>query len=135
MGSFGNGFARGLEQHRLEAIAEILEVVGGEVGVELGADFVPLLPQLFLEHLRVDAHDHVAEHGDEAAVGVVGEALVAGALGQPVDGLVVEAQVEDGVHHARHGEHGAGADGEEQRVLGIAQGLAGELLQGLEVLR
>jgi hypothetical protein len=42
-----------------------------------------------LEVLVIDAHHHVAEHVDQAAVGVVGEALVAGGVGQPLDRRVV----------------------------------------------
>ena len=36
---------------------------------------------------------------------------------RPVQRLLVEAEVEDRVHHARHRELGAGADGDEERVL------------------
>ena len=47
---------------------------------------------------------------------------------------LVEADVEDGVHHAGHADAGAGAAGDEQRVLGVAElgahGLLG-LAQGV----
>ncbi len=57
------------------------------------------------EQVAVDAEHGLAEHLDEPAVGVPGEAVVAaGLLGQPVDGLVVEPDVEHGLHHPRHGE-------------------------------
>ena len=69
-------------------------------------------------------HD-VAEHLHEAAVGVPGEALVAGRLREPLDRVVVQAEVEDGVHHARHRLAGAGAHRHEQRVLRVAEALAG----------
>ena len=55
------------------------------------------------------AHHHVAVHLDEAAVAVVGEAAIAGLHAQRFDRLVVEAEVEDGVHHARHRVAGARA--------------------------
>ena len=48
-------------------------------------------------------------------------------LDQAFDGRVVEAQVQDGVHHAGHGELRAGADRDEQRVGGVAELLAGLL--------
>ena len=54
-----------------------------------------------VEPLALHVHDDPAEHLDEPAVGVPAEALVAGQRDQPVQGLLVEAQVEDGVHHAR----------------------------------
>ena len=70
---------------------------------------LPSFCQRVLEGLRLDPHDHVTEHADEAAVGVVGEPRVVGELGHALDGLVVQAQVEDGVHHAGHGEHRTGS--------------------------
>ena len=73
-----------------------------------------------LEQVAVQAHDHVGEHLDEAAVGVPRKAWVLGLGDEAVDGLVVQAEVENGVHHARHGHGGAGAHGYEQRVGCIA---------------
>ena len=47
---------------------------------------------------------------------------------RPCDRLVVEAEVEDRVHHARHRIARAGADGEEERVGQAAEALAEDLL-------
>jgi hypothetical protein len=66
----------------------------------------------------VEAQHHVRIHLDEAAVAVPGEARVAGQGGKALDRLVVEAEVEHGVHHARHGDAGARADRDQQRVGG-----------------
>jgi hypothetical protein len=52
----------------------------------------------------------------------------------PFDRRVVEAEVEDGVHHAGHRRAGAGADGEEQGIVRIAElraHVALDLAQGL----
>ncbi len=64
----------------------------------------------------LDAHDDVAVHLEESAVAVVGEALVFAALGKAADGAVVEAEVEDGVHHPGHGVASPGADGHEEGI-------------------
>ena len=85
-----------------------------------------------LELLLGNVEDDVAEHLDQAAIGVIGKAGIVAALGQGFDGLVVEAEVEDGVHHAGHGELGAGADGDEQRIFACAELLALQLLELLE---
>ena len=82
-----------------------------------------------LEQVRVDAHDDVCEHLDEAAVAVPGKAVVARLGGKAEDALVVEAQVEHRVHHAGHGDGGAGAHGDEQRVGRVSQALAAALLE------
>ena len=110
----------------LEALDELLLVLGGEGGV-LDVALVLLVLEFFddgLERLMVLAfallhaeHD-VAVHLDEAAVAIPGEAGVVGGLLEGDDGLVVEAEVQDGVHHARHGVAGARADGDEQRHAG-----------------
>jgi len=80
-----------------------------------------------------NTHD-VAEHVEEAAEGVVGEALAA--LGGEAGGdLVVEPEVEHGVHHAWHGHGGAGADGEQERPLRVAEGGAHVLLHELQAVQ
>ena len=87
-----------------------------------------------LEVLLADLHHDVGEHLDEAAVAVPRPARVLGLLGERLDHGLVEAEVEDGVHHARHRRARAGADGDEQRVLGVAELLAGRLLELVDVL-
>jgi hypothetical protein len=87
-----------------------------------------------LEIVVRDLEDHVAVHLDEAAIGVVRETGVAGLLGEALYGLVVEAEVENRVHHAGHRLSRAGTDGDEERVDGIAQLLAHGLLEAGEVL-
>ncbi len=88
-----------------------------------------------LEPFALQAHHGAAEHLDEAAVGVPGEALVPGDLGETQDGLVVQADVEDRLHHARHGEAGSGPDGEQQRIVRLPESPPGGPLQDAQVLR
>ena len=106
----------------LEALDELLLVGGGERGV-FDVAVVLLVLEFFddrLERLVVfafallHAEDDVAVHLDEAAVAIPSEAGVAGGLGESDDGVVVEAEVEDGVHHARHRIASARADGDEE---------------------
>ena len=56
--------------------------------------------KLFLANVQ----NHVAIHLNQATIGVIGEARITAQLGQCFHGLVVQAQVENGVHHAGHGE-------------------------------
>ena len=62
-----------------------------------------------------------AEQGDEAAVAVPREAVVPGPLRQPLHRLVVQTEVEDGVHHARHGRPRSGAHRDQERARRIAE--------------
>ena len=100
----------------LERADQLLQVVGVQVKVILD----PLGPlgvvDGLLEGLALDVQHGLAEHLDQAAVGVPGEPLVAGLLGQARHRLVRQADVEDRVHHARHRELPAGPHADQQRV-------------------
>ncbi|MNV74192.1 hypothetical protein D3C71_1673930 [compost metagenome] len=82
----------------------------------------------FLKDVVVDAHDDVAIHLDEAAVAVPGKARVAGIVTECMHGLIVEAEIEDRVHHPRHRGAGAGTHGKQQRTVGVAKNPAGDFL-------
>ena len=93
-----------------------LEIVGGQLGIEREAVILLGDLQRFLERAVIEFEYDVGVHLDEAAVAVPGEAFVARLGRQPFDGRVVEAEVEDGVHHAGHRHARAGADRDEQRI-------------------
>src|ERR1035438_1388123 len=79
---------------------DLLERAGLEFVVELGLLAVLGGIEDVFELLLVDVEDDAAEHLDEAAIRVVGEAGILAAFGQTLDRLVVEAEVEDGVHRS-----------------------------------
>ena len=122
------GLARLLLDDLLELLDQVLEVRGGHVEVALVALVRLELVEDVGEPVAVDVLDRLAEHLDEAAVGIPGEAIVAGLGRQAFDGLVVEPDVQDGLHHAGHGELRAGAHGDEQGVGGVAESPAHRLL-------
>ncbi|OQB91751.1 MAG: hypothetical protein BWX83_00436 [Candidatus Cloacimonetes bacterium ADurb.Bin117] len=109
------------------------------------AEFEVLFHALFLFHL-VDEHfkgvvfffaggfeaqNHVAVHLHEAAVAVPGETFVAGLFDDAVHGVVIHSEVQDGVHHARHGSPAAAADGEQK---GIFVGAETHVHQAFDIL-
>ena len=108
---------------------DFLQGLGVELGVELGLLLLLFAVEDLFEVGLFDVENDVAEHLDEAAIGVVGEARILRAGGEGLDALIVEAEVQDGIHHAGHGELCAGADGDEQRVLSGAELLALELFK------
>ena len=118
----------------LKTSTSVAQVVGVEVEVVRGALGLLRLLERLGEVLALDVQHRGAEHLHEAAVGVPGEARVAGLGGEALDRRVVEADVEDGLHHPGHRELGAGADGHQQRVVGLAELLAHRLLERDEVL-
>src|SRR2546427_13202036 len=62
-----------------------------------------------LERLLAQVEHHVAVHLDEAAIGVVGEAGVLRAGDEPLHGLIVQAEVQDRLHHPRHRDRRRGS--------------------------
>ena len=118
----------------LEDTHQFFQVVSRQVNVVLDALGFFHLVDLDLEQALRDHHNNVCKHLHETAVAVVCEAGVAGLLGQAFHSLIVQAQVQDGVHHARHGLTGTGTDRDQQGVGVVAKLLAGDLFQTLEML-
>ena len=90
--------------HRLRLVLhdQVLQVVGGHLGVELVALGFLVLLQDVLEILGIDVEHDVAVHLDEAAIAVIRETRIARKLGDDLGDFVVHAEVQHGVHHARH---------------------------------
>lgn len=93
--------------------------------IQLGVQFNALcLFHLVDDDLKVvlwNFHNNIGVHLNEATVGVVSKALILGQLCKAFNDLVVESQVEDGVHHARHGSSCTGADRNQQRVVDVTE--------------
>jgi hypothetical protein len=77
--------------------------------------------------------DRGPEHLEKPPVGVHREPLVVALLGQPAHRVVVEADVEDGLHHPGHRELRPRPHADQQRVLGLAEPPTHRLLQGAQV--
>ncbi len=115
--------------HGLVVGDDPLPAGGVDIGVDADAQTILVIVENVLEAVVADAQHDVRVHGDEAAVAVEREALVAGQQGQAFNGGIVEAEIENRVHHARHRGAGAGAHGDQQRVFGVAEALARDLFQ------
>jgi hypothetical protein len=118
----------------LETLHELLQILHGQLGVELHLPFVLQLFHDVLKRIdlglrsRLQVEHHVAVHLHEPAIRIPGEAFVAGRVDEALERGFVEADVEHRVHHAGHGDAGAGAAGYEQRLLRIAELRAHDLL-------
>ena len=91
----------------LVELAQLLQFGGSQLGIGLDLGASLGLLERMVEQLAFDIEHDAAVHRDEAAVAVVREPLVVGDLGEPFDALVVEAEVQHGVHHPGHRELGA----------------------------
>ena len=106
-----------------------LQIFGAEIGIELGFDLVFAGIEDVIELRHVDMQRDFAEHLNEAAVAIVGEARVAGFGDQAFGAGIVQAEVENGVHHAGHGELGAGTNAHQERIGCAAELFAHELFE------
>ena len=129
-------------RERLAGVAaDDRQELGGQLGQMLGLqiDVLPgAIARLDHRHRRVkmlvaNAQRDLAEQLDKTAPGIVAKARVAGLRNQALERALIQPQVEDGVHHARHRHGGTGAHRHQQRLVGAAKGLAGFLLQCLHV--
>ena len=97
-------------------------------GIELGVHFNTLLLFQIVENglkiIFVDAHDDVSEHRDKAAIAVIGKTGVTGKLDKTFDHFVIQTEVENRVHHTRHGSTCSGTYGDQQRIVLVAEDLA-----------
>ena len=82
-----------------------------------------------LKIMVCDAEHDIAVHLDKAAVAVPGKTLVAGFLSQTVDCVIIQAKVQNRIHHPRHRHTRPGAHRNQQRVFGIAEPHAHFLFQ------
>ena len=110
-----------LRKDALKGLDEFLQVLGRKLGIDANAGDQACLGQGVLKQVGVNTHNDVGEHLDKAAVAVPGKTRVLRLGDEALNGIVVEAQVEDRIHHAGHGEWSARAHRYEQRVVGVAE--------------
>ena len=110
-GVLGKGVAGLFLDNVLVDLDEPLPIISFKFGVQVLAEPFLGLFQFGFKKGVLHTQYHVAVHGDEATVGVPGEAGIAAGAFQRRNSLVIEPQVQDGIHHAGHGDPGPGADG------------------------
>ena len=125
-GACGNGLPVSSTTLRLVVGDDGAPVLGAKVGVERIALAFLILLEDVLEIVDVDVEHDVRVHLNEAAIGVVGEARVVRRLRQSFDRGVVQPEVEDRVHHARHRGARARPHRDEQRIGRVAEGAPGQ---------
>ena len=100
-----------------------------ELGLDREALLLDEVVQRLFEQVAGNVEHDLAEHLHEAAVRVVREPLVVRLLGEALHRVVVQPEVEDGVHHPGHRERRTRAHRHEQRVDGVAEPLVHLLLE------
>ena len=113
----------------LKGLDELLQVFGRKLGIDANAGDQACLGQRVLEQVGVNTHNDVGEHLDKAPVAIPGKTRILRLGYETLNGVVVEAQVEDRIHHAGHGKRSTRANRDEQRIGGVAELLAAASLE------
>jgi hypothetical protein len=100
---------------------QFLGVEARRIDAVVATDAAARLVERGLELVARDAERDVRVHRHEAAVSIERETLLAGELGDTRHRRIVEAEVQDAVHHPRHRRARARADAHEQRRLRVAE--------------
>mmetsp|Transcript_69500 Transcript_69500/g.199313 ORF Transcript_69500/g.199313 Transcript_69500/m.199313 type:complete len:316 (-) Transcript_69500:59-1006(-) len=113
-----------VEHLRLVFRHEIFEVLREEIAVR-GHTTPPLgTVQQLLKVRQVHTEHHVGVHLNEAPVAVERETPVARPLRQALHCAIIQSQVQDSIHHARHGGACPGANRHQQWVIRVSELLA-----------
>jgi hypothetical protein len=116
----------------LEPADNRLHLLHRQVDVTLDATTVLVVVQNLFERLLGKIEHHTAVHLDEAAVGVPRKTGIAALRSQSFHRHIIEPQIEDGLHHARHRHRCSRPNRHQQRVLAVAQVLPGGGFQPLQ---
>ena len=104
----------GVSCYLLEVGHHGFQLCGGQLVVKSYARLFLVRRQCRFKRLRVHIHDHFGVDLDESAVGIVGRARVAHHGGETFDYLVVDAEIQNSVHHAWHGDTCSRAHGHQE---------------------
>ena len=109
-----------------ELVSKFLEVVRCEFYVGCNALFFLHLVDEFFEIFFTNFHNNVGEHLDKSAVAVPSPTWVAGFSRKNFYYFLVKTEVQNCVHHTRHGCTCAGTNGNEKWIFLIAELFAGD---------
>ncbi|MPM41772.1 hypothetical protein SDC9_88431 [bioreactor metagenome] len=101
-GFLGEIFTVMFLNNNLEFFDHAFQVFSGHIGIGLVAFILFETIENFFECFIGKTENNGAEHLDQASVGIENEALIVGQFDHTLGSGIVQTNVEDGVHHARH---------------------------------
>ena len=120
----------------LLSLNDCLEHPGGgfkvgarELRVVVHSTFHTKVGQDLLKLSCFHSENDVGIHLDKASVGIPSKVRVTGPASQMLDDVVIDAEIEDGVHHSRHRNGGPRSNGKKERCLTIPKPSARRRLQ------
>ena len=95
--------------HLHKTVGDFAQIAGRERNVLLDAGLFLDGLEYGIEGLVRHPHRNLAEQLYETAIGIPAKTFITGLRNQALQGVDIEPEVEDGIHHARHGHGGTGA--------------------------
>ena len=117
----------------LELLRQDAPVIARELRVLFHARRLAVREDHGSENLVRNVEHDGAEHLNQPPIEIVDEPRITHMGDHARGNLVVETDVEDGIHHPRHRELGAGAAGHEQWIVRRAELLAADALDGFDL--
>ena len=118
----------------LELRSQLLQIISGQLYVVGHALLGFHLVDELLEVLLADFHNDIGVHLDKSPIAVPCPTGISGFLCDNIYNVLIQTQVQDRVHHTGHGSSCSGTNGNQQRILQIAEFLSGNLFHLADVL-
>ena len=113
---------------------DFFQVIGIQISVILRPLGLLNLVQNRLKFRFCDLHHNVRKHLDKTAIGIISETGISSLLREAFHRHVVQTQVQDRIHHTRHGSACAGTDRNQQRILRVTKTLTLDFLQSFHII-
>ena len=102
-------------------LTKLLQTLGRYLGIISNLVLLLDLAESCFEDMVIHPHDNIAKHVDQATISIICKTLIFGGLGQTCSCLVIEAKIQDRVHHARHTDSRATTNTDQQGIRVIAK--------------
>ena len=117
----------------LVSLNDDLQILCLQIHIVFCAHFLLAAVKNLIEFGLRNFHYDVTEHLNETSVTVVSKTFVSGLGSQALYGIVIQSQVQNRIHHSRHGNRCAGTNGNQKRVLDVSELLSHYLFQFIQV--
>ena len=118
----------------LKLICQLFQILGSQLNILLNALFLFHLVNQLFKILFADFHNNVGIHLYKSSVAVPSPSGIVGFLCNNLNNFFIQAQVQNGIHHTRHGSARTGANRNQKGIFLIAELFAGDALHLFDIL-
>ena len=115
-------------------LGNFLQLFRAQFIVLLNVGFFFFFFENVLKFGAIQTDGDIREHRDETTIGVIRPMRIAGLFGDRLYGNVVQTEVQNGIHHTRHGNRRTRTNRDKKRIGFISEFFAGRFFKMLHVL-